>query len=44
MALREFVLGAEALERFIQRESLRRVHECVFGILAMESEAVDPAL
>jgi protein phosphatase len=44
MALREFALGAEALERFVAREPLRRVHECVFGVLAMESEPVDPRL
>lgn len=44
MALREFALGAEGLERFVQREPLRRVHECVFGVLAMESEPVDPRL
>lgn len=44
MALREFALGVEGLERFIQREPLRRVHECVFGVLAMESEPVDPRL
>ena len=44
LALREFALGVEALERFIRREPLRRVHECVFGVLAMESEPVDPRL
>jgi protein phosphatase len=44
MALREFALGVEGLERFIKREPLRRVHECVFGVLAMESEPVDPRL
>lgn len=44
LALREFVLGIEALERFVRREPLRRVHECVFGVLALESEAVDPRL
>ncbi len=44
MALREFALGVGGLERFIQREPLRRVHECVFGVLAMESEPVDPRL
>ena len=44
LALREFALGVEALERFVRREPLRRVHECVFGVLAMESEAVDPRL
>ncbi len=44
LALREFALGIEALERFVQREPLRRVHECVFGVLALESEPVDPRL
>jgi len=44
LALREFSLGLESLERFVQREPLRRVHECVFGVLALESEPVDPRL
>ncbi|MBX3083023.1 MAG: polynucleotide kinase-phosphatase [Anaerolineae bacterium] len=44
LALREFALGIEALERFIRREPLRRIHECVFGVLALESEPVDPRL
>jgi protein phosphatase len=44
MALREFALGIEGLERFVGREPLRRVHECVFGVLALESEPVDPRL
>jgi protein phosphatase len=44
MALREFALGIESLERFVKREPLRRVHECVFGVLALESEPVDPRL
>ncbi|HKC86248.1 MAG TPA: polynucleotide kinase-phosphatase [Blastocatellia bacterium] len=44
LALREFALGLEALERFVEREPLRRIHECVFGILALESEPVDPRL
>ncbi len=44
LALREFALGLEALNRFVNRESLRRVHECVFGVLALESEPVDPRL
>ena len=44
LALREFALGVEALERFVRREPLSRVHECVFGVLAFESEAVDPRL
>ncbi len=44
LALREFALGIEALERFVRREPLYRVHECVFGVLALESEPVDPRL
>ncbi len=44
LALREFALGIEALERLVQHEPLRRVHECVFGVLALESEPVDPRL
>jgi protein phosphatase len=44
MALDEFALGMEALDRFVRREPLYRVHECVFGVLAMESEPVDPRL
>ena len=44
LALREFALGIEALHRFVEREPLRRVHECVFGVLALESEPVDPRL
>jgi protein phosphatase len=42
--LREFALGIEALERFVRHEPLRRVHECVFGVLALESKPVDPRL
>ncbi len=44
LAIREFALGVESLERFVHKEPLRRVHECVFGVLALESEPVDPRL
>lgn len=44
LAIREFALGVEGLERFVRKEPLRRVHECVFGVLALESEPVDPRL
>ncbi len=44
LALREFALGIEALERFVRREPLYRVHECIFGVLALESEPIDPRL
>ena len=44
LALREFALGVEALERFTRREPLHRVHECVAAILALEAEVVDPRL
>lgn len=44
LAAREFALGVEALERFVHGEPLYRVHECVFAVLALESEPVDPRL
>jgi protein phosphatase len=44
LAIRGFALGAEALERFVRHEPLYRIHECVFGVMAMESEPVDPRL
>ncbi len=44
LALREFALGLEGLQRFIDREPLYRVHECAFAVLALESEPVDPRL
>lgn len=44
LALREFALGLEALHHFVEKEPLYRVHECVFGVLALESEPVDPRL
>ncbi len=44
MALREFALGIESLERFTRGDPLYRVHECAFGVLALESEPVDPRL
>jgi protein phosphatase len=44
LALREFALGIEGLERFARGEPLRRVHECALGVLALESEPVDPRL
>ncbi|MEO1625845.1 MAG: polynucleotide kinase-phosphatase, partial [Bacteroidota bacterium] len=44
LAFKEFALGIEALERFVRKDSLREVHACVFGLLALESEGVDPRL
>ncbi|YCM42342.1 polynucleotide kinase-phosphatase [Verrucomicrobiaceae bacterium 227] len=44
LALREFSLGLEALHRFVERAPLRKVHECVFSVLALESEPIDPRL
>jgi protein phosphatase len=44
LAIREFALGIEALQRFVDNDPLYRVHECVFGVLALESEPVDPRL
>jgi protein phosphatase len=44
LAIREYALGLEALHRFVECEPLYRVHECVFAVLALESEPVDPRL
>jgi hypothetical protein len=44
LALREYALGLEGLRRLARGEPLWRVHECVFAVLAMESEPVDPRL
>ena len=44
MALREYALGLEALDRVARGEPLWRIHQCVFAVLALESEPVDPRL
>ncbi|MFF4863303.1 polynucleotide kinase-phosphatase [Streptomyces sp. NPDC001231] len=44
LAIREYALGLEALDRLADGEALWRVHEAVFGVLALESEPVDPRL
>lgn len=44
LALREYALGLEALDRLGGDEPLWRVHEAVFAVLALESEPVDPRL
>lgn len=44
LALREFALGVESLQRFVEHEPPHRVHECVFAVLALESEPTDARL
>ena len=44
LAAREYALGLEALDRLVAGEPLWRVHECVFAVLALESEPIDPRL
>lgn len=44
LALREYALGLEALDRSARGEPVWRIHECVFAVLALESEPVDPRL
>jgi protein phosphatase len=44
LALREYALGLEALDRLARGEPLWRIHECVFAVLALESEPIDPRL
>ncbi len=42
MALREFALGIEGLQRFVEKKPLYRMHECPCAVVALESEPVDP--
>ncbi|MDE2481381.1 MAG: polynucleotide kinase-phosphatase [bacterium] len=44
LAMGEFTLGIEALHRFVEGKPLRSIHECAFGVLALESEPIDPRL
>ncbi len=44
LATREHRIGLEGLHRFVEKQPLARVHECVLGVLALESEPVDPRL
>lgn len=44
LAVREYALGLEALRRAAANEPLYRIHEAVFGVLALESDPVDPRL
>ena len=44
LADREFKLGLEGLHRFVEKKPLAKIHECALGVLALESEPVDPRL
>lgn len=44
LALREYALGVEGLDRAARDEPLWRIHQCVFAVLALESEPIDPRL
>ncbi|MCM3388149.1 polynucleotide kinase-phosphatase [Ureibacillus chungkukjangi] len=44
LALKEFSLGVEGIQRLVNGESIERIHECVLGTLAMEADPVDPRL
>lgn len=44
LAICEYALGLESVERFVREEPLWRIHEAVFAVLALESEPVDPRL
>ncbi|MDR2631466.1 MAG: hypothetical protein LBC60_11135 [Spirochaetaceae bacterium] len=44
LALAEFALGMESLERFVRKEPFHRLHECVFALLALKCEPMDPRL
>jgi hypothetical protein len=44
LALREYALGLEAIDRLVAGEPLWRRHQVVFAVLALESEPTDPRL
>lgn len=44
LALKEFSLGVEGIQRLVNGEAIERIHECVLGTLAMEADPVDPRL
>jgi len=44
LAAREYALGLEAVRRAAAGEPLWRIHEAVFGVLALESDPIDPRL
>ena len=44
MPEREYVLGLEGLHRFVEKRPLAEIHACALGVLALESEPVDPRL
>lgn len=44
LAAREYALGIEALHRFTKAELPWRVYEAAFGVLALESDPIDPRL
>ena len=44
MAMREYQLGREALARHARGAPLWKVHECVFAVLALETEKADSRL
>lgn len=44
LALREFALGHQALTHFVNKAPLRKTHQCVAAVLALESEVLDPRL
>ena len=44
LAIDEFILGIEALERFVNKEPLQQVHDYIIGINALENDPTDPRL
>lgn len=44
LAIQEFALGIEALRRFVEREPLQRVQDCILAVRALECDPLDPRL
>lgn len=43
-ALKEFHLSIESVRRFMEKDSLERIHECVLASLSYENDEIDPRL
>ena len=44
LALREYSLGIESVDRLVVNEPLWKIHQAVFAVLALESKTIDPRL
>ncbi|MNV84539.1 hypothetical protein D3C71_1784180 [compost metagenome] len=43
-AIKQFMLSIESVERFVAKEQVDRIHECIVASLSIDSDYVDPRL